>query len=382
MVKFLKKGMRKLYCKLISMLPVGKYIIFESVPDLGDSTKPVFDEMIKRGLNQKYKIVWWVQDKKDVRLPQFENVRYVDNTTIVNKRIFQYYRTRAKCFIFCNKLLSKDDSRTQSFYITHGTAIKSIKAYYHAPTDLDYCFVTSQQVVELMADQNSVPLEKMVALGYPRNDALTNSRVDLHSILKRDFDKVIVWYPTYRQHRNSRVQLTGDSLPIIHDTMKAKRINKILAQNRILIVIKPHFAQDISYVKDLNLSNIMFIGDDFFVDHGVSSYGFVGNCDALLTDYSSVYFDFLLCDKPIGLVWEDIDSYRENPGFAIDLDYYMKAGEKIYNEEDFVRFAEDLANGNDRLKTERAEINAWANYAADGKNAERVVDFIVKQAGV
>ncbi len=378
----IKKAFQALYRKVFSWLPVGNYIIFESVPDLGDSTKPVFDEMVRRGLNKTYKLVWWVSNKKDVRLPKINNVVYVDNTTRWNKRLFYYYRMRAKCFIYCNKFLRKEDNRTKSFYITHGTAIKSIKSYYRAPEDLDYCFVTSPYVADMMAEQNSVPPHKMVALGYPRNDALSTPLRDLHSVLQKDYEKVIVWYPTYRQHKDAKAHTAGNALPIIHDAAKAEVINGILKENRMVIVVKPHFAQDISYVKDLNLSNIVFIDDDFFEKHAITSYQFVGSCDALLTDYSSVYYDYLLCEKPIGLVWEDIDTYREHPGFAVDLDYYMKAGEKIYTMEDFVRFIENVATDNDSLKAERAEINAVVNYASDGKNTQRVVDFIAEKAAL
>ena len=358
---------------------LGNYIFFESCPALSDSTKSIFDEMVKRGLNKKYKLIWWVDDRKDKKLPRIKGVLYVDKNTFINAHIFRFFRFRAKCFICCNQFLHKENPRTKSFYITHGTGIKNIKPKYQAPDDIDFCFVASPSIIEPMSEQFGAPQDKMVALGYPRNDDLTNTTIDIHGILKREFDKIIVWYPTYRQHKYLN-SFRGESLPIIHDIEKAERINKHLVEHRIVIVIKPHFAQDISYIKDTKLSNIVFIDDDFFAKHAISSYQFVSNCDALITDYSSIYFDFLLCDKPIGLVWEDINLYRENPGFAIDLDYYMKAGTKIYNENDLVRFIQDIATGNDTLKKERNEINSWANYASDGKNTERVVDFIIQKA--
>lgn len=380
MSNVLKKKISKLLRAALSIIPIGNYILFESVPNLGDSTKPVFDEMVKRGLNRKYKLIWWVSNRNDKNLPKIKNVIYVDNAISLHTRLLQYYRFRARCLIFCNRHLHKDNPQAKSFYITHGTPIKSIKAYYRAPDDLDYCFIASPHFVDLMAEENTVSPEKMVSLGYPRNDVFSVPSLDLHNILKKDYDKVIVWYPTYRQHKSSKNILSGNSLPIIHDVQKAKVINDILAKNKVLIVVKPHFAQDISYVKDLHLSNIVFIDDNFFVDNEISSYGFVGSCDALLTDYSSIYFDYLLCNKPVGLVWEDIESYCENPGFAIDLDYYMKAAEKIYDVNDFVRFIENVTNGKDNLKNERAEIGKIANYSSDGKNTKRVVDFIIDKA--
>ena len=95
---------------------------------------------------------------------------------------------------------------------------------------------------------------------------------------------------------------------------------------------------------------------------------------------SSIYYDYTLCDKPIGLIWEDYEEYAEKPGFVVDMDYMMKGGVKIYDMEDFRSFIRDVAKGIDRLKDERREIRDFANYSTDGKNSKRVVDFIIEQA--
>ena len=79
-------------------------------------------------------------------------------------------------------------------------------------------------------------------------------------------------------------------------------------------------------------------------------------------------------------MWEDYESYKNAVDFAVDMDVIMKAGEKIYTISDFETFIKNLAAGNDNLKEERAEISKWANYARDGKSAERVVDFIMAKA--
>ena len=131
--------------------------------------------------------------------------------------------------------------------------------------------------------------------------------------------------------------------------------------------------------KKLSLSNIFFIDDYFFESKNISSYEFIGNCDALLTDYSSVYYDYTLCNKPIGVVWEDIEEFRNNPGFSIDLDYYWKGAEKLYTVQDLLKFIQNIANEVDQLKKERNKIKKIVNYAVDNKNSERVVDFIINK---
>ena len=168
-------------------------------------------------------------------------------------------------------------------------------------------------------------------------------------------------------------------MPLLHDLENAKKLNAIAKELNTLLVLKPHYVQDTTDIKKENFSNIVLIDDTLFAKNGISSYGFLAGCDALVTDYSSVYYDFLLCNKPIGVVWEDIEEYRAFPGFAIDIDYVMKGAEKIYTVEDFRRFLQDLHSGVDRLQAEREEICAFANYSDDGQNTKRVTDAIIRE---
>ena len=240
----------------------------------------------------------------------------------------------------------------------------------------------SEAVSGIIAFQSRYPEERMVSLGYPRNDVFSKEIQDIKAMLNTKCKKVIVWYPTFRQHKNGSRTAASNTLPIIHDSRQAEQLNAYAAKNDALIVLKPHFAQDLSYVKDLGLSNIRIIYDDFFEKNQISSYGFIAGCDAMITDYSSVYFDYTLADKPIGAVWEDIDEYRQNPGFAIDIDYYMQGAEKIYELEQFEMFIKNVADGNDPLREQRRMIRDLVNYSTDGKNTQRVVDFIIQKANL
>ena len=60
---------------LISILP-KRYILFESVPDVSDNSKAVFDEMLRRGLNKKYTLVWMLYGNDCECYPKIKNVKY------------------------------------------------------------------------------------------------------------------------------------------------------------------------------------------------------------------------------------------------------------------------------------------------------------------
>ena len=374
----------KILNSTLNRLPLKNIIVFESEPDLSDNTKAVFDEFVQRGFNKKYKLVWMVTEKKKT-FPKIKNVYYVKN--LLTKSIFWKFvrliiNTQAKCFIACNRYLASYRPGQTAIYLTHGTPIKSMTKYTFAPQNIDWCYVASENMKELYAKEKKIDINKMIGLGYPRNDKL-NSHRDVKSILQTQCKKIIVWYPTYRQNKHKKSFNTNtNSVPLLHNTDYALKLNECAKNNDTLIVLKPHFAQDLSFIKNIELSNIVFIDDSFFEKNNITSYEFVGNCDALITDYSSVYYDYTLCNKPIAVIWSDIDEYRTKPGFAVDLDFYLKGAEKIYTLEDFTQFLHRISHNIDTLKNERNEIKEFANYSTDGKNTMRVVDDIIKRASL
>lgn len=351
-------------------LPLKKCIVLESKPDFSDNTKAVFDELLRRKINEKVKLIWLVDNKLD-KYPAYKNVKYIDS--VVKHR---YYRVRSKILVCCNEFLVPKSKNQLSIYLTHGLPIKSVRGYYAMPEGIQYLISPSEYVNEIMSREFNVPLEKIASLGYPRNDILTKSNQNIRLMFSTEFDKIVVWYPTFRQSRNGK-KYGGDAMPIIHDAEKAVRINEYAMKYKTLIVLKPHFAQDVSYITDLKLSNIVIINDDFFYNNNISNYEFLSGCDALITDYSSVYYDYTLCNKPIAVIWEDIEEYKKSPGIAVDLDKFLKGAEKIYCEEEFCEFIRNVSLGNDLLSKERNEVKNLVTFT-DGKSAERVVDFIVK----
>ncbi len=358
-----------------------KCIIFESLPDLSDNTMEVFHELVQRGYGDKYTLVWSCS-KHSHSLAPYPNIQYIYpmEKGIKARLRNAYYMANAKCMLSCNRFLKPWRDDQTAFYLMHGAPIKAVQGYYAMPESIHYCIAPSKEMEEITAQQLHIAPHKVVALGYPRNDILTQPACPVKEILGTRCNKVIVWYPTFRQHSLKSNISSGQAMPVIHDSDAATELNDWAQQQDVLIVMKPHFAQDLSYIKDLGLSHIRFIDDAFFREHNTSSYAFVAGCDALLTDYSSIYFDYLLCDKPVGLIWEDIDEYRQNPGFAVDMDEIGKGASIIYNLLDFKQFIREVAEDADPHKTERNALCDRVNYSRDGKNTQRVTDFIIEKA--
>lgn len=370
-------------CKFIlSRIPLRNIIAFESHPDMSDNPRAVFDEMVRRGLNKKYKLVWVLNTDTDYRLDKsIKNVYYISHHSCTYKdRIKRYYvLSSAKVLISSNDHLKKYNRKSFHINLIHGSAIKDCRPYYYFPDDIDCALELSDYLAESTAKSISFDAEKFVALGFPRNDDLF-CKINIKSFFDKDFDKIVYWLPTYRQHKNNDKIIHSDiSMPIIRNIELAEKINTYASNHNVLIVVKPHPAQDVSKIQQYNFSNLIFINDSFFTENGILPYQFLGNCDALLTDYSSVYIDFLLCDKPIGLCWDDYDEYEQREGFIVDMNTVMAGGEKIYTCSDLETFIEEVSKGKDTLKDKRNEVLDLTHKYKDNNSSKRVVDFIMEK---
>ena len=129
----------------------------------------------------------------------------------------------------------------------------------------------------------------------------------------------------------------------------------------------------------MNLSNLRFIDEAFLQKNGTSNYAFMGKADALLTDYSSVFYDFLLLNRPIGLCWDDFEEYSKREGFAIDVDTVFAGGEKLFTPDDLCAFLQGVAEETDPLKDVRTELRNRIHDHQDDKSTVRVTDYIIQK---
>ncbi|MBR3241278.1 MAG: CDP-glycerol glycerophosphotransferase family protein [Parasporobacterium sp.] len=365
-------------------------IIFESQPPFSDNTKPVYDELVRRGFLKKFKMVWYIKEHLYAELHGKKAVYYKPEAgkgiIDIARRSSIFYKTKA--IICCNSFLPSSGplcqlktNHSKSFYLSHGIPIKSVNSYYQAPDGIDYALSPGKDVTRIMAKEFSIKESKFFVAGYPRNDAFAGSKNKIN-ISGFENAKIIIWYPTYRQHKNQVAITKGSALPLIHEQSNLKILNSIAKEHNTVIIFKPHFVQDTLDYQSLEMSNILFIDDSFFEQKKITSYELLNSSDALITDYSSVYFDYTLCDKPIAVVWEDYKEYKEFPGFAIDTDKYMKGAVKVFTIDDLCKFVIDVANGIDSCRLQRQQIRDMANDYSDGRNAERTADFIIEKAGL
>ncbi len=368
---------------ILRFLGLQNVIIIEAEKAIRENTEGVFREMMRRGWDKRYRFVLISLHPETLDAWNRKHITILPRPDASEgglKRLkYRWYRLRAAMIVDENYQIRKSVPSTVRIYLTHGSTIKSLRAYCNVKPGTDYMLNQSEFWKPVNAYEFNIDEKKLVTLGYPRNDALFTHTVDMAALFGRSYQKVVTWYPTYRQFNkeNYNRPYHGDTtIPLIQDAVFAEKLNEIAARYDVLLVIKPHPAQDVSKIREMQLSHLRYISDEFYIEHNTSTYRFLADTDALITDYSSVLFDYLLTDKPVGLAFEDFEQYRDQVGFAIDMDIVRACGPELATPEDFEAFFRDLVSGNDPYRESRERIKHLTNQYTDGNSARRVVDWL------
>lgn len=358
-------------------LPIRKSIVFESNPEFSCNTLPVYHEMMRRGIAQDYQIYWLVEDKTKYQndTSGVKYLNYSEKGFAIFKKIF--ILATSKALIFSNRFLTKYKKEQLVVNLTHGSPLKMVLGYYENDT-CDYVITQSAYSNDAMSKMLNVPREKMIPLGYPRTDIL-GKRCDARGKLGLKSKYLMTWMPTFRKNKNSGIaygDLNHLGVPLLHSAADFERINDALRNSDTILVIKLHPAEDTSAMQLNRYSNILFLSDGDLADKNTTAYELLSDSDALLTDYSSVYYDYLLLDRPIGLVIDDLEDYDKNIGFAYGEYKSFVKGDYIQTIDAFLSFIHDLSNGIDRQRNDRHWAIAQYCQYRDFDSTNRVVDFI------
>lgn len=138
-----------------------------------------------------------------------------------------------------------------------------------------------------------------------------NYKVELDIIKKLEgFNKSYIYMPTWRSYNKNSFIDSGINLD---------KLNELLTIKNEIFLIKLH-PQTIN-CKEKNYSNILWL------ENNIDTYSILSFIDILITDYSSIYYDFMLLkNKKIILYPYDLSDYMSiNKDFAFDYDSHMPA---------------------------------------------------------
>ena len=314
---------------IFHFIPRNKHIWLTGKPSpwYNDFTPPKFFDNSKYFYlylvnNTKEKVYWVSSSEEEIKLLKSEKLPVVRFKSLKGV----YLTLRAKYF-FHHYGINQIDSRLQygavHLNFWHGTPLKKIR-YDVVPKEVlnrnrivelldknshEYVSSTSEYLSnEILCRAFDVSPEFMLNYGYPRTDILSMSREDTFDFCKKyskelisyielakTFKKVFLYMPTWRD---------DDPQYFEKANIDFKTLNSELKNNNYVLFLKLHPLTKTTNIEQY--SNIKQLNND------VDIYPFLNFTDCLVTDYSSIYFDYLLTDKEIIFIPYDYDNYIKN----------------------------------------------------------------------
>ena len=231
-----------------------------------------------------------------------------------------------------------------------------------------------------MATTFNLDPKKVLITGQPRNDAFFNNNKinEVNSILEIDlnkYSKIIFYIPTFRNGIGRTDGIINTNNLINLAEYDENSLNDFLVKNNYLLVAKLHPLEE-SSIDMKEQTNIKILDSKNMLDYQIILNEILNLSDILITDYSSVYFDYLILDKPILFTNIDEAEYMKNRGFVFDNPDFWRPGPKVNNIDDFIKEIEILINDSNYYKRERDEVNSLVNIYKDNKSSERIFNNI------
>ncbi|MBR2256211.1 MAG: CDP-glycerol glycerophosphotransferase family protein [Blautia sp.] len=317
-------------------------ILFESFhgKDVSDSPYYILEALVNSGEADKYQIYFAVMDKKkqqDRLLKLWPKIRLVDITSYQYTKIL----STAKYLVNNSSFPIYFIRRPEQVYLQtwHGTPLKTlgknmrlgIESMYniqHNFLQADYLLFPNAFTKEaMMRDYNLEPLftGEVVLSGYPRNAVFFDDKgaERIREQLGLTGKTCFAYMPTWRGQSNHDIQSDRQGGEIAE---MLERIDESMSDDQLLYVnFHPIMADALPLEGYRHI--LPFPAE-------IDKYEFLNAADALITDYSSVMFDYSVTRKPVILFMYDYEEYMYDRGMYLDvssLPFY-----KVYSLEDLL----------------------------------------------
>lgn len=345
-----------------------------------DSPYAVFKYLLQDKRYKKLEHIWVVDSQKKqkeytkkykslkhVRFIVKESDEYLDALTtakyIINNSTFPAYFTKKPNQVYVNTW--------------HGTPIKAMGL------DVEDNLVGSQNIIknflssDILISPNPHTTEvfkrafslkglyngDLAEIGYPRIDLTLNSdKKAVHKRLKQSGlklkkKKTLLFAPTWR---GTNVNQPEDSVADVYEM-----VQQLEKQTDYQVIVKVH---PFVYRTALKYKELK----PYLVPDAFDTNELLGAVDLLVTDYSSIFFDYLVTDQPIVFYAPDYEDYHSDRGLYIETD--LLPGPSVYNVEDLVS-AVNAAEDNEAVYRDKyARFKSLYVPYEDGKVTQRLVE--------
>lgn len=343
----------------------NRIFIYNANGTLNDNSKVICDYLVDNGYDTRYKIISGSEPIPDEK---YKSVKFIGKAQC----IFTYMRS-AHVLYSMGKMPIKPSKNQIVINMWHGAPTKLAGKNFDKTAGDEFFFTyvcaTSEYYKGIMAKTFGCPLDNVAINGDPKADKLFIDKKDRKK-------KFIVWTPTFRQstflgHDDSTLQ---DLLPLIPENEWGE-LNSWLDDHNAEMFVKLHPMQDTKGFRKKEFSSLRIYSDRAFVEKKGDIFEILSQADALISDYSSVFLNFLLLNRPIAFALPDFEEYTKTRGLVFENPLEFMPGSKCEKKEDIYAFISDVCNGIDNYEQDRKRVDSIVNTYHDGKNCERLLEL-------
>lgn len=376
-----------------------KTVIFETFSGKGysDSPRAVYEFMKQDERYADYIFLWIFKEPEEYRWLEDDRTKLVKYQSKACEKALQ----KAKYWIFNYRALDHWVPTKRQVYVQcwHGVPLKrlgydiqssnnamnslsEIRDKYRWDTKrfkylLSSCRFSSEKFRSAWNLKAFHKEKAILEMGYPRNDFLVNHTEDDVARIKERLDlteavaagkKIILYAPTWRDNQHDASQGYTYDVNVDFKTWQKQLGDDyiILFRAHYLVANSFDFAAYDGFVRDV--SGVDDINELYVVS------------DMLITDYSSVFFDYAILDRPILFYMYDLELYRdEMRGFYLTLEELP--GEIVQKEHEVLEKIQELCptGSKEAPNAVHTKFNQRFNSMNDGRASERLVEGVIKK---
>ena len=348
-----------------------KLILFNSFAGrkYDDSPRAIFEMMKQDARFKEYKFVWAFHEPDKY---------VVEGAKKIKTDGFTYFKTALAARIWVTNSsvergLSFRGKNTLYFNTWHGTPMKKMGSDVELSNQsfrgkgqnkFDVMMSQGHFETEVFSRSFNLPKEKFLEEGLPRNDVLANykdkKRAEIRNKIKVKPNQIVILYaPTFREY--DKDENLGVVMTPPMDLIKWERE----LGDKYVLLMRAHY----------EVSKVMQIKENEFV-RNMTDYPDLNDlyiaADILISDYSSVFFDYAITGKPMLHFCYDYDKYSTKRGMYFDIREKVSGGAA---EDQVIELIKSIDMAKESKKT-AAFRDEYVNFY--GSAAEAAVDYIAK----
>jgi len=248
---------------------------------------------------------------------------------------------------------------------------------------VDYVLSYSETYTTLMNACMLLNPQKYIVTGAPRNDFLylSNGNLNLTKIFgtKIHNSKIIFYLPTFRDYKSSKDFNHFKYNPFGYNEFSPEDFDIFLERINSKVIFKPHPHEEslaLDFVKHYDFKNILILSEADLQENNLDLYELINASQLLVTDYSSIFYDYLLLQRPIIFSVPDINKYTENRGFLVESFEDWAPGPKVHTQIGLQQEIYKSFKGSDLYSEKRKELTRLQHRYFDASSSKRVWSFV------